>query len=79
MSNNIKFPPNRYIRDDTDLCTCGSSKRSRFFFWSSKNCCQPNCIHYYKGFPSEDYNPKAYWYDFGGKIQTDISKAFYPN
>lgn len=60
--NKPKLPPNRYIKETSNkFCSCGSTLKR-------KGCIQPNCVHYYKGFPNKDYNPDAAIYLNDGKI-----------
>jgi len=50
-----KFPPNRIIRDDLSdmsglrVCEkCGSSLKTKWIFFKSDKCIQPECDNYYK-------------------------------
>ena len=54
-----KFPLGRLLFEPSfgGLCVCESSYKFSFPFMKKK-CIQPNCEHYYKGFPSEDLDMK---------------------
>lgn len=67
---NIKFPPPMFIYEDSSsYCNCGSSLKKKFIFFSGNKCINPNCMNYYKGFPSEDYDERWGIYDINGNLK----------
>jgi len=70
-----KQPGIRYIYCDHfhGICdTCGSSKAYaifNIFKMFNHKCINPNCVEYYKGYPSEDTDEKCgvYGIDYGKK------------
>lgn len=68
-----KFPPLIYLYDGfIKKCRCGSSLKIHYIFTSNR-CISPNCDNYYKGFPSEDYDPAIASY-INGKIKYVLLK-----
>jgi hypothetical protein len=52
------YPANFRSDGGVPLCACRSSIKMNFLGFKL-GCLQPNCSHYFKGFPSEDINEKV--------------------
>jgi len=51
-------PPLRFVLSHfSSLCQCGSSIKKTLF--REIGCIQPNCVNYWKGFPSEDFDDSS--------------------
>lgn len=61
-----KLIPNSIRHFGRQTCKCGSSYKGWNFF-KHRKCIQPQCVNYYKGFRSEDFNPDLAWFSWVSK------------